>query len=392
MFRSLFTKTEPIKPETPAQMLKRIEAEAEAERVRMKLDDEKRERAERIRAERVKSITAETETVKTEAQQRRADLTEGTINYGPLVLISGLAITGQFGSFSTYLEPTFDAFAPVVAAVMALGLEFIALFLGMHGMKALRRRDSAAGLLLSATAVAALVAYLNFDHYRTTSGEASIASYAFALFSFAAPFLWRVKIRSDHRNDLATNGEIDVRGLKLPRVMWVMHPIMSYRVYRHAAWTGQRDVELAIKEWEAAQVPKEVKPIDVTPELDAAHVLAMIENLRRDFAVLDEPIENETPEIVSVPRPRALPAPRTNAPVNGYEQFMRHPKWNDGVAIFSASMDAGTPLKVTELATELGLKSRVLAGKIKQYVEENRKGKGNDSDDDDGTDLSAEVA
>lgn len=390
MFRNIFVKStkEAPKPETPAQMLRRVEAEAEAARIQMRLDDEKRERAERLRVERVRALSADAETAKSESQIRRAELFERMVNYGPLVIISGLAITGQYGSFSTYLTPTFDALAGPVAGLMALGLEFIALFLGLHAMKALRRKDSAAGLLIGATVVAGLVAYLNYDHYLLPDGTPSVASYAFALFSFVAPFLWRVKIRSDHRDVLAENGEIDKRGLKLPRVMWFMHPIKSFKVYRHAAWTGQRDVELAVKEWSATVgKPAEVVKVRGKKAIEIDMIMATIENLRRD---LDEKINAESDKpALDERKPRELPPANGNKNGNGFEKFQRHPKWNEGVAIFAASVDGGTPMKVSDLAAELGMSNRALAGKIKEFVMNGREKISGDSD---GSDLAAEAA
>jgi hypothetical protein len=381
MFRNIFVKN--VKPtpktESPAQMLKRVEAEAEAERVRMKLADERRERESRINAERVAALQNDTITAKTESAIKREELFERVINYSPLVIISGLAITGQFGSFSKFLTPTFGAgLAEIVAGLMAFGLELIALFLGLHAMKALRRKDSAAGLLIAATLVAGLVAYLNFDHYRNPDETASIASYAFALFSFIAPFLWRVKIRSDHRDELAQNGEIDKRGLKLPRVMWAMHPIKSYKVYRHAAWTGQRDPELAVKDWEATIKDQPVKVKGATAQ-DLDMLYALVENLKIDLHETSEKPEITTPQRVAI----------TSGHGSEIEKLMRHPKWNDGVAIFSASVDSGNQMKVSDLAAELGMTNRALAGKIREFV---LSGKERDSGDHDGSDLAAETA
>jgi len=375
MFRNLFVKeVQPVKIESPSAMLRRVEAEAEADRIRMKLEDEKRERSQKITAERVAALQSDAVTAKTESAIKREELFERVINYAPLVIISGLAITGQYGSFSEYLKPTFHGMSGIVAALMALGLEFIALFLGLHALKALRRKDSAAGLLIAATLVAGLVAYLNFDHYKAPDGTASIASYAFALFSFVAPFLWRVKIRSDHRDELASNGEIDKRGLKLPRVMWAMHPIKSYKVYRHAAWTGQRDVEIAVKEWETetSEAPVKIKGVSAQ-DLDMLY--ALIENMKIDLQ------ETDVPEI-SKPQRRELPSGNSN----GYPTH--HPKWNEGVAIFSASVDSGNQMKVSDLAQELGMSNRVLAGKIKEFVLNGR----DSSVNGDGSDLTTETA
>ncbi len=365
--------------ESPAQMLKRVQAEADAERVRMQLDDEKRAHAEKIRTERVAILSADAETAKTESAIRREKITATVIDTAPILIISGLAITGQFGSFAELLTPTFGEFlAKIVAGFMSAGLESIALFLGMHGMRALRRKDSAFWLIFGATIVAGIVACLNFDHYRSADGTPSIASYAFALFSFVAPFLWRVKIRSDHRDELVANGEIDVRGLKLPRVMWAMHPIKSFKVYRHAAWTGQRDVELAVKEWDASLAEKPVKGI-APEELDM--LTAMIENLRIDVQTSEPQTIDELPP---AERPKAL----LPASSNGYPTH--HAKWSEGVALYTASLDSGTPMKVSDLATELGMTNRALAGKIKDFVTTTRKVENSVSDD--GSDLTPETA
>lgn len=380
MIRNIFKTPEPQKTETPAQMIKRVEAEAEAERILMKLDDERRQHAEKIRTERVAILSADAETAKTESTIRRERFTDALISYGPLVIITTLAIVGQFGYMRKHLEPTFPGFAGVIAALVALGLESIALFLGLHAMKALRRKDSASGLLFAATIVSGLVAYMNFENFADTNGSFTHASWAFGLFSFVGPFVWRIKIRSDHRDELAANDEIDKRGLKLPRVMWIMHPVLSFQVYRHAAWTGERDVTIAVKEWETTQSDRPVKGIK-PEELDM--LTAMIENIRIDIQTSETDEHNG--ELPPVNRPKAI-----TAPANGYPTH--HAKWNEGVAIYSASVDSGSPMKVGDLATELGMTNRALAGKIKEYVMTNRKGQDSVSVSDDGSDLTTETA
>lgn len=375
MFRDMFAPKTVQPTESPAQMLKRVQAEAEAERVRMVLDDEKRVRTEKIRTERVEALSADAVTAQTESAIKREQIVEGLINYGPLLIITTLAVVGQFGYMSKHLEPTFPGFGKVVAALVAVGLESIALFLGLHAMKALRRKDSAAGLLLSATIVSGLVSYMNFENFASANGDFTHASWAFGLFSFVGPFIWRTKIRSDHRNELAANDEIDRRGIKLPRTMWSMHPIKSYKVYRLAAWTGQRDVEIAVKDWEQANTDayaSSSKPKD----LDVLH--ALIENLKLDIHT------NDTPQIDQPQRRELTPAHATEI-----ERLKRHPKWNDGVAIYSASVDSGNPLKVSDLATEMGMTNRALAGKIREYVITQGR---QSSVSDDGSDLAAETA
>jgi hypothetical protein len=374
MFFKSSAKTKTV--ESPSAMLKRVEAEIKASELRAEHAARMAEKNREITETRVESIKVEADTIKTIKRERFDTVVSRVINYAPLVIISGLAMTGQYGKFSGYMTAQFGSVVGTfVAALCALALELIALFLGLHGMKALRRKDSAALLLGGATAVAGLVAWMNFSYF------GGIVGTTFALFSFVAPFMWRTKIRSDHRDELASNGEIEKRALKMERVRWMMHPLDSFRVYRHAAWTGQRDIELAVKEWEASKSerqPKISNKIDVT-EIDMLH--AMIEDIRQTMS------DNGT-ELPEIPQRlnnrRAITNGQT---VNGYR--MDHPKWDEGVSIYEASIDAGQPLKQAELAGELGMSNRVLAGQIQKFVHERNE---RNSERHDGSDLSPETA
>lgn len=369
-------KIDPKPTESPSAMIKRVEAEIKAAELLAQHNDRMRVLHETIAVQRAEVLSADAITVKTERQARNEELRDRLINYGPLVVISGLAIIGQYGSFGKILRPVFGSFAGnVVGAFCAVALEMIALFLGLHALKALRRKDSAAGLLFAATAVAGLVAYMNYSHFSANH----IVGWTFALFSFVAPFLWRIKIKSDHRDELVANGEIDKRGLRLERSRLLWHPIKSLGVMRYAAWTGERDRDLAVKEWEATRDEKRADKASkkIAPEdLDMLH--AMIEDLKIDLAGTDEPV---APMITRTSNRPAITANGSN----GYRTD--HPKWNEGVALFEASFDSGNPLKQQELANELGMSNRVLAGQIQRYVTE-RNGKRHDHD---GSDLAAEA-
>lgn len=356
--------------ESPAAMLKRVESEIKADEMRAEYAARKANAARSLASTHAETIKVEAETINTVKAERREAMIARLLNFGPLVIISGLAITGQYGKFqAVFAGQLGDVLAYVVAALCAVGLEMIALFLGYHGMRALRRKDSAAGLLLGATIVAGLVAWMNFDYFGGWVGL------TFGLFSFVGPFLWRTKIRSEHRDELAQNGEIELRGLKLPRVMWVMHPIKSFKVYRHAAWTGVRDVTLAITQWQTSVTP-------VTPEAEDIDVLeAMIENIRIDM-VNAHGVQFDDSHEIEIRKPLEL---TSNGSSNGFP--ISHPKWNDMVSTFAASLDAGTPMKVAELAQHFGLTNRVVAGKAVQYVKERK-----NSVRHDGSDLTPETA
>jgi len=374
-FKSSAKSRKPV--ESPAAMLKRVEAEIKASELRAEHAARMADKNREIVDTRVETIKVEAETIKTIKREKFDTFVSGLINYGPLVIISGLAVTGQYGKFSEYMTVQFGTVAgTLVAGLCALALELIALFLGLHGMKALQRKDSAALLLGGATAVAGLVAWMNFSYF------GGIVGITFALFSFVAPFMWRTKIRSDHRDELAANGEIEKRALKMERVRWMMHPLDSYRVYRHAAWTGQRDVELAVKEWEASKSERPVKISNkVTPEeIDMLH--AMITDIRMA-------LDTDTTEVPEIPQ-RRRPAITSGSNGSHLEFPTHHPRWNEGVAKYEASIDAGSPMKQADLATELGMSNRVLAGKIQKYVHD--RNERNASERHDGSDLSSETA
>lgn len=401
MFRQKPSPETTKKPvESPKAMLARVEAELAAQRLRDQYAEERAAREAATRVEHIEIVDAVTVKTKETRAARRQEISDALINYAPLVIISGLAITGQYGSFSDVLAPTFGVLlAKVIAALCAGALESIALFFGLHAMKALRRKDSAAGLLLAATVVAGIVAWLNFTHYADKAGDPTVASWTFALFSFVAPFMWRIKIRSDHRDELVENGEIDKRGLKLERSRLIWHPINSLGVMSHAAWTGERDRDKAVADWEAMRAEKRAKKEERRAQRDASKPVkgekvatvedvtilqAMIENLKHDMS----DTADETPELPydpnSVPRPRAI-----TIGSNGYNT--NHPQWERGVAIFEASIDSGNALTQADLARELGMSNRVLAGQIQKFVRE-RNGKKVNGVNHDGSDLAPETA
>jgi hypothetical protein len=359
--------------ESPAAMVKRVEAELAAQRLRDAYAEERRIANAALAAERAEIVSVEAITVQTESAARRSERVEKVTNYSPLIVINLLAIVGQFGYFAENLTPTFgDVFGPIVAGLAAGALELISLFIGYHALLAMRRRDSAFGLLIASIGVAGLVAYMNYSHFSPELDRPTIAGLAFGLFSFIAPFLWRIKIRSDHRDELVANGEIDRRGLKLNRSRLIWHPIKSLKVIRHAAWTGETDPETAVHDWENTKAPRTIE--DEIDRLEGEMIRAQIENARRDSESSDVSISAR--------------APRAITSSNGYPTH--HPKWNEAISKYAASVDSGTPLKVYELADEIGMTNRVLAGAAKRYVDNQMKGRNREHHY--GSDLSSETA
>jgi uncharacterized protein YeaO (DUF488 family) len=374
----LFTRksTTPPKPsESPAQLVKRTEAELQAARMRDQYAEERRVRDAQREAEAAQILSGRVVTLTTMKADRRANLRSHLINFGPLIIINALAVIGQFGWFAANLADTFGPIGSYVVAVFAAGaLETIALFLGYHAMRALQRKDSAAGMLLGSMVIATVVAIMNYSHFAASGFRPTTAAVSFGLFSFIAPFLWRIKIRSDHRDELATNGEIDRRGLKLERSRIFWHPLKSLKVIRHAAWTGQRNADLAVKEWEASR----------TGEIDVAWLEADYLNMIHDGSV--------TMDRIPRPTSNALPQMRRNAIHSNDRYPVNHVKWEDAISTYAASLDAGQPMKVKDLAEHLGMANRVLAGKAREYVHSTRGIVSNGQQHNDGPGQSPETA
>lgn len=433
--------------ETPAQMKARELAALEVARARDTYADEQRVRAQRIEDEnraRAQKLADEAEHVQktskavksTEEIAARQRRNAALVNYAPLVVISALAISGQYGYLKDALAETFgkDTFLTYAVAVLSAGaLESITLFLGYHAMLAMRRRDSAAGLVLASIVLGSIVAFMNYSHFAPVDvhgnvnlGAPTSTAVIFGIFSFLNPFLWRVKIRSEHRDELSKNGEIEKRGLKLPRVMWLHHPVQAYKVTRHAAWTGERVPELAVRQWECARMLNE--PLKEAREVDLIHAEAEIMDLQKELANLrwhfesetsvqrvkyevqitdlqselgsirdeflairqaervtyEETLEELTSELQSVrdaltrvkveriDRPAREKRPVLESGDNPYAKHMQHKQWDEGVAIYNASADNGTPMNTVQLADALQMKNRVLPTAIVNYCREDR--------------------
>lgn len=377
---------EAIKPKTPAQLAREAEvareiaikdAEAKArldeiERAaRFKREQEERER-DQWRANVEAEKKAETEKIKND--QFRKTMNKA-VPYVPLFLVNTAAITGQIGWALGNLaigEPG-TPLRWLVALIFGVTVESIALFLQYYANRALLNRDSAASLYVSAFMVAGIVAALNYSHWSNPIdgeffGSPNSTAVAFALCSFASPWLWRIHNRAEFRETLRANGEIDARAVKLSAARKIMYPIRSFQVIRLAAWQGETNPARAVEMYETRRIAK--------AEAKAAKAEAKAAKDRAKAAKTGKTEPAKAVEATSTPSPDGQvrpvpPVPPVSPKANGRD-MSAHAKWKDGLAIYSASLDAGSPLNTRELAAALGQKNKVLASAIIRHVKAER--------------------
>lgn len=180
----------------------------------------------------------------------------------PLVLVNAAAVWGQAGWAYERVTPRLvtEITARIVLSLLfALSIESIGVYLSWEAHMA-RMNNEAAGLLQAgAYAVGGLAGWLNFDHWHVPGGDNS-AAIVFALLSAISPWLWAVWSRARNRARLAELGMTDPRGVKLSTSRKFWHPILSLRVVRWAAWSGEVSPTRAVAGWEHSRRPAPTGP------------------------------------------------------------------------------------------------------------------------------------
>jgi len=318
------------------------------------------------RAEQAKA--ARTETAELTKSARAARLAE-MVPYIPLILVNVAAITGQYGwAIDNLTEIGSDTHDPVrwlAAALFAFTAESIALFLQYYANRALRNRDSALTLYLSAFLVAGLVATVNYSHWSTHSSDKDLlgsptpTAVIFALCSLASPWLWRIHNRAEYREVLKKAGEIDTRAVKLSLARKIMHPYRSFMVIWNSSWKGDQTPAEAVAAWDKIHDERVARKIERKRQARA--------DKAAERAAKAEPVPADQ-EAVIKPQAPAQRAPKAPA---GVGVGPSHPKWAEGVRIYEASKAGpGRSLSQRDLAGHLNMSNRDLATAIKKFVDE----------------------
>lgn len=367
-------KKAPEKPKPLAVQIKEAEQKAKLDEIERAAQFE-REKEERERnAVRATWHTEDaTEKKKLDTEKMRAFLAR-TIPYTPLILVNLAAITGQVGWALNHLEigDAGSVLRWIVAGLFGTTAESIALFLQFYANRALRNRDSAASLYLFAFAVAGLVASLNFSHWSNPGeneffGTPNATAISFALCSFISPWLWRIKDRAAHREELKNAGEIDVRAVKLSMSRKLMHPYRSFMVIWYASWDGVTNPAEAVANYEKRR--EEIKAAKLDRAEKKRQIKAAKESLKNDLSGgSDDPESDEdsSPVVES-----GKPANESYKPSQTSGDLRKDARYSKGVEIYRKSLEGpGRPLSQRDLAAAINMKNRVLAALIIKDVKE----------------------
>lgn len=369
----MFKKTDE-KPKPLAVRIKEAEQLAKLDEIERaaQFEREKEER-ERNAVRATWHTEDQTEKKKIDTEKARAFMAR-TIPYTPLILVNLAAITGQVGWALDHLEigDSGSVLRWIVAGLFGTTAESIALFLQFYANRALRNRDSASSLYLFAFAVAGLVASLNFSHWSNPVGDEffgkpNATAISFALCSFISPWLWRIKDRAAHREELKNAGEIDVRAVKLSMSRKLMHPYRSFMVVWYASWDGVTNPAEAVANYEKKR--EEVKAAKLDRVEKKRQMKAAKEALKNELSGgSDDAQSDEDESQASNTRERSN---ESQKPVQTSGDLRQDARYGKGVEIYRKSLEGpGRPLSQRDLAAALGMKNRVLAAQIIKDVKE----------------------
>jgi hypothetical protein len=160
----------------------------------------------------------------------------------PLILVNAISIVAQFMFWRDHLP----GWTPGEAAMFAIALESIAIYVAYHAHTAMLEDDSSAGLRLASYALGAIVGALNGSHYLGARGQLTAAAVGLGLLSASSPWLWGLHSKRQSRGILRAMGLIEPRSVRLGKTRWLWHPIRSARVMWASSWLGVRDPAEAI--------------------------------------------------------------------------------------------------------------------------------------------------
>ena len=162
----------------------------------------------------------------------------------PLVLVNAAAIFGQVQWAAGHLTGG-NYYG---AALFALTLESIAVYLAYEAHAALISGDASFRLRAASYLAAGVVGTLNYSHFAVDNFAPTTAAVAFGGLSTISPWLWSIRSRSLRRDQLRAAGLIDPRSAHFAAAKWINFPIRTLRAYR---WSVDHGVQQERTAWEA---------------------------------------------------------------------------------------------------------------------------------------------
>ena len=181
----------------------------------------------------------------------------------PIVAVNITSILAQFEFWHAHLQ----VWGVPGQILFAFSLESVAVALCVFAHAAMVAGDSAFKLRLSAILFAVGIATINGTHY-LNHGRLTAASIGIFACSAISPWLWGTYSRRASRDALIASGLIEGHSVRLGSARWLFHPVMTYRVFSDAVWTGEQNPQTAITAY-AERVPEpepepEPEPVPVS--------------------------------------------------------------------------------------------------------------------------------
>ena len=184
----------------------------------------------------------------------------------PIVAVNITSILAQFEFWHAHLQ----VWGVPGQILFAFSLESVAVALCVFAHAAMVAGDSAFKLRLSAILFALGIATINGTHY-LNHGRLTAASVGIFACSAISPWLWGTYSRRASRDALIASGLIEGHSVRLGSARWLFHPVMTYRVFSDAVWTGEQNPQTAITAY-AERVPEPVPEPEPEPVMVAAPV------------------------------------------------------------------------------------------------------------------------
>lgn len=222
----------------------------------------------------------------------------------PLVLVNAVAVHGQW----TWAMGNVADGHPLIAGVFAAALESIGVYLAYEAHRALLAGDASGKLRAGSYIVALLVGALNYDNHSGPGHSPTTQAVAYGALSAISPWLWAIRSRSIHRDELRAKGLIDPRAPKFSTARWLHFPGRTLGALRAGVWAGVTDPAAAIALRDQARAARPAEP-------NAERVWRPTRMEVRQVEPDPVPVEAVAASPVrSAPKPRPKPKPRGERP------------------------------------------------------------------------------
>lgn len=170
----------------------------------------------------------------------------------PIIGCNATAFTGQLFFFHDHAA----SWPEIGVILLSATMESIALFLSSEASEREKLGDAAFGIRIASYGFGFIVGVINYSHYAGPDFRPTILAVVFGMMSAISPWLWGIYGRGQSRPVLMEQGLIERRAVKFAKVRWIMWPAETFGAFRLSAWTGERNPDKAIKDYELLQEAK----------------------------------------------------------------------------------------------------------------------------------------